>query len=41
MSGIKYFLITVQFHLYAGDADGKGNTRKDELYKASATLKVM
>ncbi|XP_004299435.1 PREDICTED: probable N-acetylglucosaminyl-phosphatidylinositol de-N-acetylase-like [Fragaria vesca subsp. vesca] len=26
--------------LSVGDADGKGNTRKDELYRASATLKV-
>lgn len=30
-----------KFYLYAGDADGKGNTRKEELYQASAILKVI
>ena len=42
-SSMYYFLDILNFYYicYVGNADGMGTIRKDELYKASACLKVI
>ena len=35
-----YRFLSISFIFYAGNADGIGNIRKEELYKTSAILKV-
>lgn len=38
---IFFFSVLFSFICYAGNADGMGHTRKDELYRACAVLKVI